>query len=69
LSYKWGTALIRVPFPDGETSCHYCPHLRYDDGCRRNYCSLTREFIVSPFNSRGLECPVVFDNAEEGSPW
>lgn len=65
LHYTWGTATLRVPFPDGGESCHFCPYLRYDDGCRRNYCGLTREYLVDPYAGRGMNCPVKFDKESE----
>lgn len=60
--YTWGTARLRVPFPEDLTRCQWCPYVRYEDGLKRHRCLLTGEYLPYPFASRGNECPVVIDN-------
>ncbi len=66
--YVTGVAHIPVHFPNGMTFCQWCPYLKYRDGLRRHQCGLTGEFLPYPFDSRGNECPVIFENKEEAEP-
>ena len=63
--YTWGTAVLRVPFPEDMTQCQWCPFVRNEDSLKRHRCLLTGEYLPFPFTSRGNECPVVIDNEEE----
>jgi len=62
--YKSGKALIDVHFPNGMTVCRWCPFVRYNEGLRRSFCSLTTEILPFPDSSMGNLCPVTFDDEE-----
>jgi len=63
--YTSGKAVIDVHFPNGMTVCRWCAHARYADGLRRSFCGLTGETLPYPDTSRGIICPVTFDNEEK----
>lgn len=64
--YTHGTATLPVFFPEDKTVCQWCPYVRTEDSLKRHRCLLTGEYLVYPFTSRGNECPVVFEEDENG---
>ena len=63
--YTWGTATLRVPFPEDMTRCQWCPYIRNEDSLKRHRCLLTGEYLPFPFTSRGNECPIILDEEDE----
>lgn len=63
--YTWGTATLRVPFPEDMTRCQWCPYVRNEDSLKRHRCLLTGEYLPFPFTSRGNECPIILDKEDE----
>ena len=63
--YTWGTATLRVPFPEDMTRCQWCPYVRNEDSLKRHRCLLTGEYLPFPFTSRGNECPIILDEGDE----
>ncbi len=63
--YTWGTATLRVPFPEEKTLCQWCPYVRNEDSLKRHRCLLTGEYLPFPFTSRGNECPIILDKEAE----
>lgn len=59
--YKTGAANIKVHFPNGETVCRWCPYVRYDESLRRHRCLFTDEYLLSPMETLGNRCPIVFE--------
>jgi hypothetical protein len=64
LHYRYGILCYAIPFADDGETCHDCPLLREDKGCRRHYCEITREILFAPFDGRGRQCPVYFPEGE-----
>lgn len=62
--YTFGTATLRVSFPEDLTECQWCPYVRNEDSLKRHKCLLTGEYIPFPFTSRGNQCPIVLDGQE-----
>lgn len=57
--YTFGTALIKVGFPENEIKCGYCPFIKEEYGLKRHKCILTDEMLYS-IETRGRKCPLVF---------
>ena len=57
--YTFGTALIKVGFPENEIKCGYCPFIKEEYGLKRHKCILTDEMLYS-IEIRGRKCPLVF---------
>lgn len=64
--YTTGTATVARPFPQWANGLPVVPYIQYREGLKRHQCALTGEFLPYPFDSRGAECPVIFDK-EEGT--
>jgi hypothetical protein len=64
--YTRGVATIHVPFPEDMTVCQWCPYVRNEDSLKRHKCLLTGEYLPFPFTSRGNQCPVVFEEVDDG---
>ena len=63
--YTWGHARLQIPFPEDKTVCQWCPYVRTEDSLKRHKCQLTGEYLVYPFTTRGNECPVRFEEAQD----
>lgn len=63
--YTWGTATVRVPFPEDMTVCQWCQYVRTEDSLKRCKCLLTGEYLPFPLTSRGYNCPVKFDMEDD----
>ncbi len=57
--YTFGTALIKVGFPETQTVCGYCPFIKEEYGLKRHRCLITDEMLYS-LETRGRQCPLVF---------
>lgn len=63
--YTSGVLKIPVYFPNGEQECRWCRFLRYDEGCHRHQCTISREYLMYPDTEVGLDCPIDFQPAAE----
>lgn len=61
LKYQKGVAEITVFFPDGKPYCNYCEYCKYEEYYKRYSCRITKEWLVTPFNSVGEICPLVME--------
>lgn len=64
--YTTGYAEIAVHFPENKIVCQWCPYCRNEDSLRRWKCLLTGEYLVYPFHSLGNECPITFEEDQDG---
>ena len=63
--YKTGVASVAVHFPNGDAVCRWCQFVRYDESLRRHRCLFTNEYLPFPMDTRGNECPIVFEEENE----
>lgn len=52
-------------FPEDKTVCQWCPFCYASGELKRYVCRITGELLPFPFTSRGMRCPVVFDEEAE----
>lgn len=53
-------ATVNIPFPENDVCCHWCPLLGKEVISNRDYCKRTGEFLVSPKDIIGCQCPLEF---------
>ena len=63
--YTTGVAQVKISFPEGETSCNWCPFCRAEESLRRYWCRLTNEMLYNPYAGRGENCPVRLEQEGE----
>lgn len=62
--YAHGRMEIDVYFPEGNTTCQWCPFCRNEDSLKRWKCLITGEYLMYPFTSRGNKCPLKLEEEE-----
>lgn len=62
--YTKGT--VEIGFPEGDCCCWWCPLMATDYGSKRERCSKTGEILLAPKYTIGCQCPIVFQNNEQG---
>lgn len=57
--YTKATGEITVNFPEDQVLCRWCKSfLKYEEYFKRYSCRLTDEWILDPFHSIGMLCPL-----------
>lgn len=62
--YTSGT--VEIGFPEDDICCRWCPLMGMELKIDRAYCKRTGEYLVSPNFEVGMNCPIVFQNQEQG---
>lgn len=58
-------ATVRIPFPEDDLCCRWCPLMGMELKTDREYCKMTSEILVAPRDLVGSRCPLVFHTEEE----
>ncbi len=64
LSYKIGSATIKLSLPAKKPYCQYCQHLGCHNATEVYYCRLTDEVLLEWKRERGEFCPFIFEKEE-----
>lgn len=66
--FKYTKGTVVIYFPDAEIRCHLCPLLNTErvGNTYRCFCKRTGEFIPSPLDMIGRNCPIQFEEDENG---
>lgn len=62
--YTFGTAHIKISFPETQICCRWCPFCRSEESLKRYWCRLTNEMLYNPYAGLGEDCPVKFEEKE-----
>jgi hypothetical protein len=60
LTYEHGVIVVDITLPGKAPFCQYCPMIKQEEFLRRFSCRVTGEWLMNPFNGRGIECPIQF---------
>lgn len=59
-------ATVEVVFPENDVVCAWCPLMTRDPNLR-DICGKTGEILLAPKHTIGFNCPLKFQNPEEGA--
>ena len=59
-------ATVEVGFPENDVVCAWCPLMTRDPNLR-DICGKTGEILLAPKHTIGFNCPLKFQNQEEGA--
>ena len=62
--YTEGKLVLKVPFPEDQIYCRWCPWCRPQRGIDRHRCEITNEILYN-IDFRGDGCPVEMEGMEE----
>ena len=62
--YTRGT--VEISFPEDDVCCCRCPLMGIEMASSREYCRRTGEYLPSPRHLIGFDCPINFEEENNG---
>lgn len=59
---------VRLVFPEDDLCCYRCPLMGVEIKSDREYCKCTGELLAAPRDFLGRDCPIKFEEENDGEP-
>ena len=57
---------VEISFPEDDICCYRCPLMGTEYKPEREYCKRTGEYLPAPRDIIGFDCPLKFEEANDG---